>query len=119
MRTPLWVVALTLIACGPGPVVGPPLGGGGGSTGGGGGAANGGGSGGGGQTASDAGDTDAGEQLDAGENDAGTSDAGAVLPDLGWGFIGIPGSQCALGSQAGIGYNSGATDELMIFLQGG
>jgi hypothetical protein len=48
----------------------------------------------------------------------GTADAG-IFPDLGWSFIGIPGSQCALGAQAGVGYNPGATDALVIFLQGG
>lgn len=114
-------MVLVLCACGPTPV-GPGVGGGAGGSGGG--ATTGGGSGGGGGSdagdASDAGGSnDAGEALDAGSSDAG-SDAGlVVLPDLGWGFIGIPGSRCALGSQAGIGYNEGAADELMIFLQGG
>lgn len=56
--------------------------------------------------------------VDAGAADGGI-DAGPVLPDLGWTFIGVPGSQCARGAQAGIGYNSGANDELVIFLQGG
>ncbi|MBX7101187.1 MAG: pectinacetylesterase family protein [Myxococcaceae bacterium] len=49
---------------------------------------------------------------------SGASDAG-TLPDVGWSFIGVPGSQCALGAQAGVGYNPGAADELVIYLQGG
>ncbi len=36
-----------------------------------------------------------------------------------WRFVGIPGSQCALGSQAGIGYSPAAATELVIYLQGG
>jgi hypothetical protein len=66
----------------------------------------------------DAGVTDAGTE-DAGTTDAGAADGGGLLPDFGWRFVGIPGSQCALGAQAGLGYNPGASDELMIFLQGG
>lgn len=78
----------------------------------------------------DAGDRDAGE-LDGGELDAGAPDAGDVdagRPDAGseadggvadWRFIGIPGSRCARGAQAGIGYRPGAPDELLIYLQGG
>lgn len=124
MRTLLSVFVVTLVSCGPAPV-GPVVGGGAGGSGGGGAMAGGGGG------TSDAGDLDAGETNDAGSDDAGNSsdagepaDAGSdagttVLPDLGWNVIGIPGSQCALGSQAGIAYNSGSTDELMIFLQGG
>ena len=72
----------------------------------------GGGNGGGGGSAADSG-------ADAGTVDAGAVDAGPLLPDLGWTFIGVPGSKCALGSQAGLGYNAGANDELVIFLQGG
>ncbi len=73
-------------------------GGGGGGSGGSGGAATGGGSGG------------------AGGGAAGD---GGTPPGPGWTFIGIAGSKCALGAQAGIGYNAGAADELVIFLQGG
>ncbi len=63
----------------------------------------------------DAGVPDAGE-VDAGIFDAGLSDAGAASA---WRFVPITGSKCARGAQAGIGYNAGATDELVIYLQGG
>ena len=112
MKSPVPFLLL-LIACGPVVPVG--AGGGGGSTGGGGG------------TTTDSGLLDAGA-LDAGLPDAGLPDAGpldagldagTILPDLGWTFLGVPGSQCALGAQAGLGYNPGASDELVLFLNGG
>lgn len=85
------------------------VGGGGGATGGGAGGGETGGGMGGGATGGGA----------TGGGTGGGDDAGTILPDLGWRFIGVPGSQCALGAQAGIGYHPGATDELAIFLQGG
>jgi hypothetical protein len=54
-----------------------------------------------------------------GAGGGGGSGDGGVLPDLGWGFIGIPGTKCATGAQAGLGYNAGASDELVIYVQGG
>ncbi|MDP2274650.1 MAG: pectin acetylesterase-family hydrolase [Archangium sp.] len=106
----LLLALLSVAACGPPPVSG--------GTGSGGGSAA--------DSGVDAGNVDAGAvdagvndaDVDAGMTDAGV-DAGSILPDLGWTFIGVPGSKCALGSQAGIGYNAGASDELVLFLQGG
>lgn len=64
----------------------------------------------------DAGPLDAGA-VDAGQPDAGSPDGGAN--DAGWRFVSIPGSQCARGATAGLGYNAGASDQLVVFFQGG
>ncbi|MFO0600526.1 MAG: pectin acetylesterase-family hydrolase [Myxococcaceae bacterium] len=69
----------------------------------------------------DAGSTDAGSN-DAGASDAGTGDGGTLdVGDAGavWTFVPIAGSKCARGAQTGFGYSAGATDTLVIFLQGG
>ena len=60
---------------------------------------------------------DAGE-LDAGRADAGVTDAG-VTDAGGWTFVGIAGTQCALGAQAGLGYDRASPTQLVIFMEGG
>lgn len=55
--------------------------------------------------------------LDAGPRDAGAPDASVA--DGGWQFVSVAGSQCARGAQAGIAYQAGAADQLVVFLQGG
>lgn len=55
----------------------------------------------------------------AGGTPDGGADAGIVIGDPNWAFFGVSGTACALGSPAGIGYNAGAADELLVFLQGG
>jgi hypothetical protein len=58
--------------------------------------------------------------LPAGGGDGAPVDAGPDPDGLArWSFVGVPGSQCALGAQAGLGYSPGAADELVIFLEGG
>ncbi|MER2559762.1 MAG: pectin acetylesterase-family hydrolase, partial [Myxococcaceae bacterium] len=37
----------------------------------------------------------------------------------GWSFFAVAGAKCATGAPAGIGYNAGITDELVVFVQGG
>jgi hypothetical protein len=65
----------------------------------------------------DAGSTpDAGADADAGtSSDAGT-DGGSTS---GWRFVSIPGSRCARGATAGLGYNPGASRSLVVYFQGG
>lgn len=117
MRASFLVPALLAFSCG-GPVVIPPPSDGGDST------ADAG--------TSDAGTLDAGG-ADAGALDAGSTDAGAVdagdeadagsLPEDGgtvaWRFVPLAGTKCAAGAQSGMGYAPGASDELVIFVQGG
>lgn len=86
----------------------------------------GGGAGGGGGSTLDGGDLgDAGENSDAGgRSDAGeSSDAGASRdggpPADRWTWLAVPGSQCASGSTAGLGYSEGDARTLVVFLQGG
>jgi hypothetical protein len=43
-----------------------------------------------------------------------TGDAGSQ-----WAFVGVAGTQCALGAQAGLGYNRGSSTQLVIFVEGG
>lgn len=50
---------------------------------------------------------------------AGVGGPWAVNAEAGWRVESVPGTQCALGAPAGLGYNPGASDELLIFVQGG
>ncbi|MBL8919025.1 MAG: hypothetical protein JNJ54_09220 [Myxococcaceae bacterium] len=137
MKTLLRVVVVALCACGggvpgPGPAAGGGAGGladggaqGGGAAGGGAGGASGGvGGGAGGVAGGVAGGLAGGAAggiaggTGGGEADAGT-DAGVGRGDPNWAFFPVSGTACALGAPAGIGYNAGATDELVVFLQGG
>ena len=103
MKLSLSCLLVVLAACDPG------------SSGGGGGAGGGGG-------LNDGGIGDGGIG-DGGVGDGGLRDGGSPgdggLPGSDWSFVPIPGSKCALGAQAGIGYNPGASGQLVIFLQGG
>lgn len=66
-----------------------------------------------------------GPSTDAGSADGGTSSgdggttAGSGETTLTWTTVGVPGSQCAKGAQASLGYARGAADQLVVFLQGG
>ncbi|MDX2010477.1 MAG: hypothetical protein SFW67_09820 [Myxococcaceae bacterium] len=68
----------------------------------------------------DGGSSDAG-LLDAGDGGA-SDDAGVVVvvgADGGWRVEAVAGTMCARGAAAGLGYNAGVSDELLIFVQGG
>lgn len=125
------IVMASVCACG-GPVNPGPTGGGsaggevsggagglaGGSSGGGGGSAAGGGSGGGSAAGgSAAGGSSAGGS--SGGSAGGSAAGGTAIGDPGWTFHPVSGTQCALGASPGIAYNPGATNELVVFLQGG
>lgn len=83
----------------------------------------------GGTGSSDAGRSDGGSELDGGEPDAGTTSLdGGTNPDAGldpdggpgpWRFVPLADTRCAAGAQAGMGYAPGASDDLVIFMQGG
>lgn len=69
---------------------------------------------------------DAGDAVDGGLVDGGAldgEDAGVIVPsvggDGGWRVEAVAGTMCASGAAAGLGYSAGASDELLIFVQGG
>ena len=55
----------------------------------------------------------------AGGSAAGGSAAGGPPTAATWTYAAVSGAQCATGAPAGIGYSTGATNELLIFVQGG
>lgn len=57
---------------------------------------------------------------DAGSTDAGLNDGGAATGPLGsWRIEAVTGTQCAQGAPAGLGYNPGGSEDLVVFVQGG
>jgi hypothetical protein len=57
---------------------------------------------------------------DAGSTDAGLNDGGAATGPLGsWRVEAVTGTQCAQGAPAGLGYNPGGSEDLVVFVQGG
>ncbi|MDP3237537.1 MAG: hypothetical protein Q8N26_32420 [Myxococcales bacterium] len=55
----------------------------------------------------------------AGGSAAGGSAAGGSPTAASWTYHPVTGTQCATGASAGIGYSTGASNELLIFVQGG